>query len=260
MKPGKNVHDHPVEIIAHRGASFDVPENTLAAVRLAWSQKADAVEVDVYLSKDGRIVVIHDPDTKQMAGVDRPVAEQTLAELQSLDVGRWKGAAWAGEKIPTLAQVLELLPEGKGMFLDIKSGPEIIPELRRVVAESGKPSEHIAVIGPLDVCTAIKKALPKHPAYFLEEFRWDEKTGQWSPSAGDLVAAVRKAGLDGLDLGLKLPLDRSFIQSVKEADLKVYVWTVDDPGDARRLAEGGIDGITTNRPEFLRRQIAGSSK
>ena len=104
-----------VEIIAHRGASHDAPENTLESVRLGWEQGADAVEVDVYLSKDGHIVVHHDDTTKKLAGVDRKVVAQTLAELQRLDVGAWKGAKWKGVRIPRLDDVLASIPEGRRM-------------------------------------------------------------------------------------------------------------------------------------------------
>src|SRR5438552_3255312 len=82
------------ELIAHRGASHDAPENTLAAIQLAWRQNADAVEVDVQLSKDRHLVVIHDATTSKTAGVRKKVAAQMLAELQSLDVGRWKHRKW----------------------------------------------------------------------------------------------------------------------------------------------------------------------
>src|SRR5688572_31257071 len=79
-----------VEIVAHRGASFDAPENTVAAIKLAWEQKADASEFDIYLTKDGKIAVIHDKDTMRTAGVQKLVAESTLEELRKLDVGKWK--------------------------------------------------------------------------------------------------------------------------------------------------------------------------
>ena len=102
-----------VEIIAHRGASYDAPENTLASMRLGWEQKADSNELDVYLSKDGQIVLLHDATTKRTAGKDKPVIEQTVEELRTLDAGSWKGTQWAGEKIPTLAETLQILPEGK---------------------------------------------------------------------------------------------------------------------------------------------------
>src|SRR6516165_6861811 len=85
-----------VEIVGHRGASHDAPENTLAAVRLAWEQGADAAEFDVRLTRDHRVVAIHDTDTGRTAGgANRVVAESTLAELRSIDVGRWKGETYA---------------------------------------------------------------------------------------------------------------------------------------------------------------------
>src|SRR5580698_8356847 len=102
-----------MEIIAHRGSSFEAPENTLAAVNLAWRQRADAVEIDVHLSRDGRLVVIHDSNTRRTTGVNRKVARQTLAELHALDAGRWKGLTWLGEKIPSLEEVLASVPPGK---------------------------------------------------------------------------------------------------------------------------------------------------
>src|SRR3954468_1570566 len=136
-----------MEIIGHRGASFDAPENTLAAVQLAWQQGADAVEVDVHLSSDGKIVVIHDPNTRKLAGVNRKVARQTLAELRALDVGRRKGRAWVGEKIPTLEEVLATVPRGKRLFIEIKCGPEIVPELAPVLHRSGCPPEQLVFIG-----------------------------------------------------------------------------------------------------------------
>src|SRR5438128_11840999 len=86
------------ELIAHRGASHDAPENTLAAVQLAWQQHADAVEVDVRISRDGQLVVIHDDNTLRTGKAARKVSDETLAELRSLDVGRWKGRQWSGER------------------------------------------------------------------------------------------------------------------------------------------------------------------
>ena len=82
---------HGAEIIAHRGASHAAPENTISAVKLAWEQGANAVEVDVYLSTDGKIFAIHDKTPKRYGGPDRPVSGMSWAELQKLDVGAWKG-------------------------------------------------------------------------------------------------------------------------------------------------------------------------
>ena len=113
LPPAASAADPRVEIVAHRGASHDAPENTLPALRLAWEQGADASEFDVYLTKDGRVAVIHDKDTKRVAAVDKRVADQTLAELKALDVGRWKAPRFAGTTVPTLEEMLADVPDGK---------------------------------------------------------------------------------------------------------------------------------------------------
>ena len=146
LMPCQGVVAVDVEIIAHRGASHDAPENTLESVKLGWEQGADAVEIDVYLSKDGHIVVHHDGTTKKLAGVDRKVVDQTLAELQQLDVGAWKGDKWKGVRIPKLADVLATIPEGHRLFVEVKCGPEIVPDLAKAFKRSGKKPKQLVVI------------------------------------------------------------------------------------------------------------------
>src|SRR5882757_4224835 len=107
-------------IIAHRGASFEAPENTLAAYRLAWQQNADGAEGDFQLTRDGRIVCIHDLTTGRTADANRVVAQSTFEELRRLDVGMWKHPRFAGERIPTLDEILALLPAGNLFFIEIK--------------------------------------------------------------------------------------------------------------------------------------------
>src|SRR5437667_10247172 len=127
---------HCVEIIAHRGASYDAPENSLSSVNLAWQQHADAVEVDVHSSRDGRLVVIHDYDTRKTSGVRKKVSEQTLEELKEVDVGRWKDRKWAGERIAALEEVLATVPHGKRLFVEVKGGVECVEDFARVVRSS----------------------------------------------------------------------------------------------------------------------------
>ncbi len=244
------------EITAHRGASYDAPENTLAAVQLAWERGADSVEVDVYLSRDGRIVAIHDKDTKRVAGVDRKVADQTLEELQTLDVGAWKNDMWKGESIPTLEEILTTIPRWRRMFVEIKCGPEIVEPLRTVVNDSGKAARQIAFISfNADVCAELKKEMPRHKVYFLSGFKQNEETGRWTPTVEELIAEAQSLGVDGLDVQCSEPVDKAFVEKVKAAGLSCYVWTVDDPDDARRMVAIGMDGITTNRPDFLREAL-----
>jgi len=242
------------EIIAHRGASHDAPENTLSSLRLGWEQQADAGELDIHLSGDGQVVVMHDAGTRRTAGVDRPIVEQTLHELRALDAGAWKGARWAGEKIPTLAEALATIPAGKKMFVEIKCGAQALPELQRVIRASGQKPQQIVLIGfSLETVRAAKSLLPELEACWLASYKKDVD-GRF-PAVQELVQKAKSAGLDGLDLDYHFPIDAALVATVRQAGLKLYAWTVDDPGVARRLVAAGVDGITTNRPAWLREQI-----
>lgn len=247
-----------MEIIGHRGASFDAPENTLSSIRLAWDQGADAVEFDVHLSKDGKIVVIHDKDTKRVAGVDRPVFEQTFDELRTLDVGNWKAPKFAGERIPTLAEVLATVPAGKRVFIEVKCGPEIVPELKRVLAAAKLRPEQTAVISfSADVVSAVKDELPDLKAYWnvrLDSASKNPKVA-WTPDG--LIAKARQIQADGLHLSADPDASPVFIRAATAAKLPVYVWTVDDPALAQQVIEAGVLGVTTNRPGWLREQLGG---
>jgi glycerophosphoryl diester phosphodiesterase len=244
-----------VEIIAHRGASHDAPENTVAAVRLAWRQNADAAEFDVFLSKDNIIVAIHDKDTKRVAGVNHRVALHTFAELRKLDVGRWKDAKYAGERIPRLEEMLATVPEGKRVFIEVKCGPEIVPVLDRALRASKlKPAQTPVISFHADVIAAAKKTRPDLEAYWVVSLK--PAKGKKVPTAEELIQRAKQIGADGLDLSATETLDAAFAKKVKSAGLKLYVWTVNDIELARRMVEIGVDGITTDRPGWLREQLA----
>lgn len=244
-----------VEIAAHRGASDDAPENTVASFQLGWEQGADACEFDVGLTEDGSIVAVHDETTRRTAGVDRNVAEQTLAELRELDAGSWKGARWQGEKIPTLAEALATIPDGKRVLIEIKCGPEVLPELERVILASGKRDAQIAIIGSgYETMQQAKARFPQLAAYWIAEP--EKESGGTLPPAAELIAKAKAAKLEGLDLSSLFAMDAPFVSQVKNAGLKLLVWTVDDAALARKLAALGVDTITTNRPGWLRVQLA----
>ncbi len=243
-----------VEIIAHRGASFDAPENTVTAVKLAWEQEADATELDVYLSKDGKVVVIHDEDTERVAGVAKKVVDQSLAELTALDVGQWMDKRFTGEKLPTLKEMLAAIAKGKRVFVEVKCGPEIVPELDRLLRDSGLSAEQTPVISfSEDVVAAVKAARPDLQVYWIVSLKPEE--GKAVPSAEALIATARELGADGLDLSADEGLTEAFSRKVKAAGLGLYVWTVNDATVARRMVDFGVDGITTDRPGWLRDQL-----
>lgn len=230
-----------VEVVAHRGASYLAPENTLASLQLAWQQKTDAVEIDVYLTADKQIVLSHDANTKRCGGVDMDIAKSNAEELQTLDVGKWKGPEFEGEKMPLLLDALKTIPRGKRMFVEIKCGPEIVPYFLDRFRKSHKSHRQVAVISfNAQVIEAVKKEYPKMMAYWLAV---PDKTNKLQ-----LLETAKAVSADGLDLGVTDALDHDYVQQIKSEGLGMYVWTVDDPKTGKRLADMGVDGITTNKP------------
>jgi len=247
------------DLIAHRGASFDAPENTLASIQLAWKQQADAVEIDVQFTKDGQLVVIHDDNTHRTAGLRKKVAAQTLAELQTLDVGRWKHPRWTGERIASLREAFAVIPAGKRLFVEIKCGPDCIPRFVEDFRASGLKPEQVVPIGfALETMRQLKQALPELEVCWVVEFK---RTLQgWLPTAHQLIQQVKAAGLQGLDVSASGPVDQTFARQVHDAGLKLYIWTVDDPALARKLRDASVDGLTTNKPGWLREQLGPSRR
>lgn len=238
----------PIQVVAHRGASHVAPENTLAAVELAWRLGADAVEVDARLTQDERIVVIHDETTERTAGTCLEVAATGSAHLRRLDVGRHKHPRFAGEHIPFLEEVLGTVPPGRQLFVEIKCAWAILPLLAETIVRSGKRSQIVLLGFDLDTMKAAKELLPDVPACWLCDKR---VLVSYDLS---LVEQAKACRLDGLDVHWT-GVTRRFARAVKAAGLKLYIWTVDDPAQAIRLQVLGADGITTNHPGRLRRWI-----
>jgi glycerophosphoryl diester phosphodiesterase len=244
-----------VEIIAHRGASFDAPENTLTAMKLAWEQNADAIELDLWLSKDGRLIVFHDADAKRIAGIPRKIADFTWAELQPLDVGSWKSPQFKGERIPTLESILATVPKGRRAVLEIKCGPEIVPELKRVLDASKRTPRELAIISfNFESLKKCRETFPDIEHHFLHGYKKDPATGKF-PELKPLIARAQSAQFHGLNLHFDWPIDEQFVHEVKNARLKMLVWTVNDAAVAKRLVALGVDAITTDRPGWLREQL-----
>lgn len=241
-----------VEIIAHRGASYLAPENTMASVTLGWEKEAN-VEIDVHLSKDNSIVVIHDASTKRITGTDLKVRETISEELRKLDYGSFKGEKFAGEQIPFLDDVLKAIPPGRKLYVEIKCGKEILPFLRQSITESGRKSQIVIIGFDLEVVTS-SKHLVDVPTYWLRGTKKDKETDEWIPHDSKLVQIAKDRGLDGLDVHYA-GVTKEFVDAVKAAGQKLYVWTVDDPEEAKRLIRLGVAGITTNRPEWLRERL-----
>jgi glycerophosphoryl diester phosphodiesterase len=241
-------------LIAHRGESHLAPENTLAAIELAWSNGCSAVEFDVRLTRDHRLVLCHDADTLRTGGQKLLIGEHDCDRLCALDVGRWKADQWTGQRLPTLEQVLATIPTGGRVFIEIKDGPESIPPLVKAL-EKIDPSQCVVISFHADVIAAAKQALPAVEACWLVSQKRDPQSNQWTPDAPQLIATARSIHADGLDLSAAQAVDAPLVRALHAAGLKVYVWTVDDPAHAQTLLNAGIDGLTTNRPAWLADQL-----
>ncbi len=253
-----------VEIVAHRGASADAPENTLAAIQLAWQQDADAAEIDVQLTADGQIVAIHDDTTLRTGGVDWRVTERSLAELKSLDVGWWKSPSFAGERIPTLAEVLDIVPLGKRLFIEVKCGLDLLPELHDVLHAARTLREQTVLISlDFDTIVAVKRAFPERTALWVTEQclvgKGDAPSphAEWqlNPPTAHLIDCALQAGLDGLDINDLLQRPDGDIELIRCHHLQSCVWTVNSAERATWLRDEGIASVTTDRPAGLRAEI-----
>ena len=244
-----------ISFIAHRGESFIAPENTLAAIKLAWTNNADGVEIDVRLSKDKKIVVIHDMNTKRTSGLSRRVKSHSIESLKKLDVGSWKGKKWLNERIPTLKEILENVPSSKFVMVEIKSSIAILPLLKKLLGKTHLKNSQIKLAGfGLKKMSLIKKALPQFEVYRIK--RVDrENIILNSYRLNRLIKSSKKNNLDGVSLSYSRWLDKKKIERIKSSGLKVYVWTVDSPPKALRLINSGIDGIISNKSTWLRDKL-----
>jgi glycerophosphoryl diester phosphodiesterase len=239
-------------IIAHRGESHDAPENTLASINLAWQKDDDAVEIDVRMTKDEKIVAIHDSTTLRTSKRIMKVSSSNYNNLLKIDVGKFKGRKWEGEKIPLLDEVIDTIPESKSLFVEIKSDNKIVLPLQKLIEQKNINRNKIKFIGfNLDTMRLIKNYLPEFESYWIVE----KKSVLKKFNIEDIILECKSPKLDGLDLQEGKYLNKTLFDKVKNSGLKIYTWTVDDPIRAKQLYSDGIDGITTNRAYWLRKQL-----
>ncbi|WP_193213506.1 glycerophosphodiester phosphodiesterase family protein [Luteolibacter marinus] len=240
-------------LIAHRGASHAAPENTIAAFKRAWEEGADGIEGDFHLSADGEVVCIHDADTKRVAGKKLVVANTPWATLAALDVGSWKSPEFKGERIPRLADVLDVLPSGKRFFLEIKDGPEIVAPIRRILMEKkADPARVVLISFNGEVVAACREALPGFQAHLVSDLKGIEKEAKRS----GYLAQLKQCRAQGLQFKAASAVEGDWLRARKEEGVMLTSWTVDDVATARKVIGFGVDNITTNRPGPLRAELS----
>lgn len=252
-------------ILGHRGSSATAPENTLAAFSQSIRDRADGIEFDVRLSRDGVPVVIHDATLKRTGRIDRPVSELTAAELPQVDVGSWFAEqrqttkTFAGETLPSLAQVFDLFATNDGvLYVEMKSDGDDGPALAAAVARSVRESEmnDRVVIESFDLSA------------ILEVKRIDSglrTAALFEPELLRPIATVRRmktvdaalaAGADEIALHHTLA-GRRVVEKARGEGLEVVVWTVDEAHWVSRAVSLGVKALISNNPaEMVRHRDA----
>ena len=224
-------------VVSHAACAGHAPENTLAGLRLALHMGVDAIEVDVHLSADGIPVLIHDDSVDRTTDGRGAVAALTLAELQELDAGaRSPFETCRGERVPTLAEALELIHSRALLVIEIKP-----PDIEEAVLEAVRRAEALdwAMVWSFHpgVVAEVRRREPRLPAGLL------------TLSLSDAIA--RQA----LELGAQATsvfyqnISEERVRAAHRKALAVHAWTADQPAEMRRLAAAGVDGIVTNFPD-----------
>ena len=239
-------------IIAHRGDSGVAPENTLAAFRAAIAAGAEGVEFDVQASADGVPVVIHDERLERTTSGQGWVRDASAAQLAALDAGSWFDPPLAGEGVPTLEQVLDLLaPTTLEVHLELKTSrvpyPGLVPAVVRAVERAGLGARVVLSSFHHASLREARALEPRLPCAVLTS---EALLEPWD--------YVRRHGFQGLHPHHRT-VDAELVRGMAQAGLALRPYTVDDPAIARRLLELGVDGIITNQPVRLLRLRAGEA-
>lgn len=235
-------------LIAHRGASEAAPENTLAAFRQAWEEGADGIEGDFQLTADGEVICLHDDDTQRVSGKDRKVATSSWADLSKLDVGSWKHPRFSGEKIPRLADVLDVLKPGKWFFLEIKSDARIVDPIAKILREKKSDPQRVVLISfDTAVIAECRKKLPEYQAHWISSL----KEADNPTKAASYAQELKKCGAQGLQFDCRTNARAEWLASLH---VPLTSWTVNDKTTAKKVTALGVQFITTNRPGALRKE------
>jgi glycerophosphoryl diester phosphodiesterase len=231
-----------VLVIAHRGASGHAPENTLAAFKKAVALGATFIETDLQLSRDARFVAIHDATLDRTTNGQGAVHDMTLAELRRLDAGTWFGSEYAGERIPTLEELLAFSKKNDVVFyLELKPGGSWGGEhaLIGALRESGEIPRSVVISFDASVVLNLRKIEPTLMAGLLYD--------------GQIENPLEKA----IEVGARQLLVRgdlvtpTLLTGARKKDLQVVCWTVNHPAHMRMLMAAGVDGIMSDYPDRL---------
>ena len=232
-----------VEVIAHRGAAGARPENTMASVEKALEDGANWVEIDVQETADGEVVVIHDSDFMKIGGDPTKIWDATMEDIERIDIGSWFDPAYAGQRVPTLAEVLRAARGRAGVLIELKYyGHDVKLEERvaGIVAAEEMENDVMAMSLKYGAVQKMKGIRPEWNVGLLA-----------SASAG----RIWQLETDFLAVN-KAMVSSRLVREMRKANKKLYVWTVNEPMEMSRMISLGVDGLITDEPAMARDVIA----
>ncbi|HPI73100.1 MAG TPA: glycerophosphodiester phosphodiesterase family protein [bacterium] len=227
--------------LAHRGASGHAPENTLAAVQLAMELGADGIEIDVHLTRDQEVVLLHDDLLQRTTNGVGAVQDFDLVELRTLDAGSWFSLAYVSEPIPTLQQVLSLASDRLFVNVEIKAEERVEILAARVVDLLTKHQTRCMITSfdqkALLAVAALGSSIPL--GFIFEDYPQQALEVPWPILCADYHL-----------------LDPAWINRCRQAKKQLFAWTVNESADLKAVLKLGVDGIMTNYPDRLRKLLA----
>jgi glycerophosphoryl diester phosphodiesterase len=233
--------DGPALIVGHRGARGLAPENTIASFETARQIGVDWVELDVHVSKDDQLVVMHDATVDRTTDGHGYLRDMTLSEIRGLDAGSWFDSRFAGQKVPTLPEVLEWGKGEPGLVIELKGGFQqaLVPKVVDLIWNHDRVSQVILISFNHRAIQHVKALRPEIRTGILYVARLVNS-----------VAVARDVGADALHPNYNY-VDPDLVHEAHTAGLAVSTWTVNEPEIMGKLVEMGVDSIATDYPDRL---------
>jgi glycerophosphoryl diester phosphodiesterase len=230
-------------LVAHRGYKAKYPENTWAAFEAALSSGAEMIELDITLSRDRVMVVIHDDTLDRTSNGKGAVSDYSISELQNLDAGSWFDGKFAGERIPALTEVLEKVNRRAAVNIEIKSSA-----FEEAAPEDAIEKQVVALIRKMDLVDYV--IISSFETRFLERIAaLDPALAlgviSWEPADESTVKTLEKLGAYSWHAWHEI-LTADQVELMHAANFKVFSFTVNEPEVLRSLTEIGIDGVFTD--------------
>lgn len=239
-------------VIAHQGGSKLAPENTLSAFQNALKLGVDMVDIDVHLSKDGELIVMHDFSIEKTTNGTGEIKYLTLEELKKVDAGSWFDSRFTNERIPTLEETLALINSEKILFIEVKGGNSVYPGIEQKVVDEIKKYNALkwVIVKSFDLNSIlrIKKLYPELSTFYLsgKTFEKDYISIKKNLTEGKNI----QRNFDGIAIHFS-KLDAEKVETIKKYGLKVFTYTVNEKSDLRKVIAMKVDGIVTDAPDIM---------